>query len=450
MRILLTGAPAFFELNPRVLYRGTPPLAIYSLAAILEREGHAVHVLDPIRLYDAFENSGILPSFVREFDLIGVSANSGTWPWARMVLQAVSGMHGLPPIVLGGIHPTLLDSYVLETTPASYVVRGEGEQTLLELILALEGKLDLHSVAGLSFRTGGQIHRNPDRLSLTPEQLGLLPLPAFDKVERDTYFALPVESSRGCRHRCVFCSISGKGCWRGCAASDVLDRIDHAAAYLDRVQYKHLFLVDDCFTADTERLKEVLKTCKRRKDDFEIGIEGRITDLLKPGVIECLARSRVSFLQVGVECGYDEGLKKAHKGLTLEHVRTCAEALADADLIQNAKFSYIIGFPWESKEMMEETVRFAYETAAGHGGTIQISWLILFPGSDLYEQRRVHGIDVKESDFDNPNWQMDPELFTRTHPRLTPDDLNYVATAAQLMKYAYPNVELHGDVLARN
>src|SRR5262245_26392755 len=155
MRILLIAPPIVDTLDGRLQVVGVdairecPPLGIYTLAAVLEAEGHDVVVADLI-----LQGTWSLDAFAADLDaagLVGIGATSMAWPAAVDAIRQVRRRRPDVPIVCGGIHPTLFDRHVLRTFPVQFVVRGEGEIAVVRLCAALEGRGDLASVPNLSW-----------------------------------------------------------------------------------------------------------------------------------------------------------------------------------------------------------------------------------------------------------------------------------------------------------
>ena len=137
--------------------RECPPLGIYLLVGALADEAHDVKLVDLVA-----ERTNRLDAHLDALavaDLVGVGATSMSWPTARDVIGQVRAARPDVPVVLGGVHPTLFDAFVLGTTGADYVVRGEAESALRVLCRVLEGDGQLGEVPNLSWRTadGGMV-----------------------------------------------------------------------------------------------------------------------------------------------------------------------------------------------------------------------------------------------------------------------------------------------------
>jgi len=188
---------------------------------------------------------------------------------------------------------------------------------------------------------------------------------------------------------------------------------------------QHIAFADDCFTPDVQFAADVLTATTEIFPQVRPHIEGRVRDLLRPGVLEHMASTNVQNIGVGVECGYSSGLRKISKGLRIEEVEELgrrAKALGMGDALY---YSYIVGFPWETSVEMKKTIDFAFSVASRYGGFVQICWWMTMPGSRLFKQMcDTHGLDA--SIFDLRKWWFDRDVFLKTHPTLNMDEIREV------------------------
>jgi hypothetical protein len=201
---------------------------------------------------------------------------------------------------------------------------------------------------------------------------------------------------------------------------------------------------DDCFTGDVEKLRAVESALGRFAPDVGIGIEARAPDLLSTKTLAVLKNLNVEFVQVGVECGYDEGLRKIRKGITIEQVIASTHALHSIGLDDRVKYSFIVGFPWETADAVLRTVNFALSLGSRYRNKVQINWLLIVPGSDIFEQFRREGL-VGYADYDALPPSI-PGLFMRSHPSITEADTTMVHDYAVFAQQSYPWVGALGNL----
>lgn len=383
--------------------RPCPPYAVYLLAGVLDRAGHDVRVIDLIADGQARLDPG---DAVDDLDLVGVSATSLSWAAARRAIVHVRRRRPDVAIVVGGVHASRFDRWVLEHCEADMVVRGDGEHPMLALAAALTGGSDLAAVPSLTWRdAGGDLRRNPDGVAIERRDLARW-APAYDQLPHRAYFGLALESSRGCAFACSFCSTPHKKRWRGGEPGTVVDRLEDLVPYLDRTIARSVYIVDDEFTMQPARAVRIAELIGERELPMQLLYDSRAPDLLRPGVVETLAPVTCSLL-VGAECGYQSGLDRIGKGTTLETLRGAAAELARAGIANRADFSFILGLPWERREHLLATLDFGMELAAELGVRALFNWYAQIPGSALWDEARARGA-IHESRYDELGVQSDP------------------------------------------
>lgn len=396
-----------------------PPYGIYLLATRLRDLGYDVTVIDLI----AQGSSDLRPyaSLLSMADLVGIGTSSLSWPSARDCISAISLTFPGIPIVLGGIHATMFDSYVLGTTSATYVIRGEGEVALPLLCEALIGQRRLSDVPGLTYKLmTGKIIRNQAAQKLSSEVLAGFPIPDYSAIPYGTYFGVGIETSRGCPFDCIFCSTSYRKTWRGVPSEVAVDRIEKGMSFTNRTLGGVIQIIDDEFTTDTTRTIEICDLLNKRGLTPRLIYDARINDLLKLDLVSALSPFTEQFL-VGAECGYDRGLEIVGKKTTCARMFTAAENLEKFGIAGRADFSFVIGFPWETKADVMETVRFAHNLHLQFGIRILLQWYCQIPGSRLWNEQREKET-LHESLYDNYGFFRNHYLF-RTGIQLKPSEI---------------------------
>lgn len=402
--------------------RTCPPYGIYLLATVLRNNHHSVTIIDLIaqgsKKLDA--HWGLLLSS----HIIGIGFSSLSWPTAKDIIAEIRMYNKTIPIVLGGIHATMFDTYLLATTEANFVIRGESEVAVLKLCQVLEKGESLKTVTNLTYKTvNGRIIRNRVSPRLTEQMLAEQPLPDYSGIPPGIYTGLGIESSRGCPFDCVFCSTSYRKTWRGITPARFVDKIEKLLPLTTLTTGRLIQIVDDEFCINAERVIEICKEISRRNLDPKIVFDARAKDLLPEGLLNAIAPYAHQFL-IGAECGYDEGLKNVGKGITTDILEKAAALLQKYHIASRADFSFIIGLPWESKSDAIKTVRFAYSLYANYGVRILLQWYCQIPGSRLWEAQRKKEI-LHEAHYDDYGFFRDHYLF-RTGVKLTPSEVHEV------------------------
>lgn len=448
LRVLFTAGPGVSlpSAGKAEVEENLPAAAIYALAAVVEKAGFPCTIVDPIRYWRDVPTEEALRAVAEGHTVVCLSANVATWPLAIPLVAAFARCRPRPVIVVGGLHPTYCADHVIATTEVDVVVRGEGERTLPALLHALATESEVTGIPGLTLRGPRGPVSTPDAAPLTIEELNATPLPLWDRLPPKVYAFLPVEASRGCSFACTFCGIQHKRCWRPIGIEQVAERVRQGVRSLPLVRLRSLMFGDDCFTTDPERVRQIAELLEREAPGIDFAIEARASDLLKEKVIEGLRRMCIGFLQVGVECGYDDGLRRIRKGITIDQVVASAHALHGAGVETVAKYSYIVGFPWETREDMARTVSFALSLASRYANRCQVAWLMVAPGSSIYDDMEREG-RVGVADYDVPSighWN----LFTRTHPTVDPATATAIREYAALVHQSCPWVGSVGGVFS--
>ncbi|MFC1900913.1 B12-binding domain-containing radical SAM protein, partial [Chloroflexota bacterium] len=256
-----------------------PPMGLAQIASVLEAGGYPVSIIDANALQI---KPGDITSYLNDTDLVGLTAMTPTISKALEVAREVKKSRPELPIILGGAHATLLAEETLAASPeVDIIVRGEGEETILELLPALEEDRSLSDINGISYRTNGKVTSNPARDGNV--NLDSLPFLAYHLLPWKMYKphpphgrALPFTvtiTSRGCPYQCAYCSkpVFGKQ-FRAQSPERVVKEL---SCFQEKLGVKEFAFYDDVFTLNKERafniadliLKEGLKmhwTCETR------------------------------------------------------------------------------------------------------------------------------------------------------------------------------------------
>jgi len=364
-----------------------PPLGLAYLAAVLEREGHEVRVHD-FGLHPDVPLSELMEG-VGDFDpqLVGITAMTNTYHAVAETAELVKKRVGCP-VVIGGPHATVFPERVTQELFVDYLVYGEGEETLMELVRALEAEGPrpsdgtLAAIKGLCYKQDGAVKCNLERPLI--RDLNRLPLPArhlFDLKAYPLYAPdgermITVLSSRGCPYNCSYC-------FKGIVGRTYRQRSpDNIIAELRQIisQYgiTNIYFIDDLFTMNRKRLKA---TTQRIIDD-NLNIRwqclGRV-DRVDPEVLDLMYRSGCRQIHYGIESGNDEILEAIGKGITKEQVRRAVAWTAQSGI--RSKGYFMLGLPGDTEATMRQTIDFAAELDLDDA---MFSLTTPFPGTRLW------------------------------------------------------------------
>lgn len=387
--------------------RSCPPYGVYMLAEVLRQEGHEVTVVDLVA-----QGSLSLASYeqtIKDSHLIGISATSLSWPAALDMIVAIKQRYPKIPIVLGGIHATMFDDYILSSFPVEYIIRGEGELALPRLADAIAKGGELRDVPSLSMMADGHVVRTPLAPPVTEAQMCSLPMPDYESIPLSSYKGVALESSRGCPFSCSFCSTSYRRSWRGISPEVFVERVEYLRPYSRSTEYGCIHVIDDEFSANWKRAKSIARLLSKRGNDVGLVFDSRANDILHEDFVEAIAPHTHHFL-VGAECGYDEGLARVGKGTTCAKLEQAASVMLKHGISHRCDFSFILGLPWETKDDVLKTMSFACHLYANYGVNVMLQWYCLIPGSSLWAEEMEKGV-INVSYYDNYGFFRSPELF---------------------------------------
>lgn len=389
MKILLIQPP------PRKIVKEdivVPPLGIAYLAAVIEKQGHSVSIID------AFAEALDLHSLedrVKKIapDLIGIT---GMTPVIDNAFRTAGICRRYAKyVVIGGPHVSVAGSKVFEQCPdVDYVIQGEGEISFPLLVEALERNKDITNVPGVITRDFSNL---PSPLI---DELDSIPFPARHLLPNERYRYIlssgkvtTMFTSRGCPYHCVFCDKAVFGSkWRARSAANVLDEIE-----LVRRDYgiDSIIFYDDLFTLDKKRVLEICQGIIDRELKIEWKCEGRV-NLADKETLTLMKKAGCSMIAYGVESGNQKGLDYLNKGTTVEQIRNAFELTKRAGIRPMAYF--VLGIPVETYDDELRTIDFAKEIKPAYA---QFSVLSPVPGTKLYDDAVRMGW-YKEVEAKNP------------------------------------------------
>jgi len=372
----------------------TPPLGISYLAAVLEEAGFQVKVLDlVITPYQFDEFSELLMNF--KPDIVGSTAVTMTFNDAIKVIKDVKKIDPGIITVMGGPHVSFCAEETLNTFPElDLIVIGEGEETIVELSLEVEGDRDWSKIKGLVYRSDTGVLFTGNRELLDVDQL---PLPARHLIPMGRYKALntavSMTTSRGCPFKCIFCvgrkMVGGKVRYRN--PQYVVDEFE----YLASLGFPQINIADDLFTAKTEHCLEICNEIIRRGIKTRWSSFARV-DRVSADVLIKMKEAGCHAVSFGVETANEEILKTIKKGITLPKVINAINLCVDAGVEPHV--SFILGLPNETPETLKETVDFGKKIDA-LGASYGFHLLAPFPGTAVRDEREKYDIKVLTDDW---------------------------------------------------
>jgi anaerobic magnesium-protoporphyrin IX monomethyl ester cyclase len=347
-----------------------PRLGLPIIAATLKQHGHDVLIYSPQMAPVDWDD-------VHSADLVGLSSTTSTATTAYEfgdVLRA----RGIP-VIIGGSHVTFLADEALQH--ADYVARGEGgEQIMLELVEALQGRRELSDVGGLSYTQGGESLHNPlrERLAVLDE----LPFPDLEAiVGHEKLTTTPIMTSWGCPFACNFCSVTamfGRK-YRFRSAESVV-------AELKEKRPHRIFFYDDNMAADKGRLKHLLQLMIDEGLVIPWSAQVRTDVVRDPELLSLMQRSGCELVYLGLESVSQETLDGFEKSQTVADIERAIAELHRYDICSHGMF--VLGADTDTVQTVRDTVTFAKKNRID---TVMLNILTPLPGTPQFKDMQQEG-----------------------------------------------------------
>ena len=382
MKVLLISNPCILynRLNSQV------PVGLISLATVLHNAGVDVEIID-IKAISSDTSFNHVPEAImkKDPDIVGFTTVCTFYTITLRLARRCKELKPGVKIVLGGPQATFSDRATLEVFPyVDVIVRGEAEGTIMPVIEALSGWRDLHEVPGVTFWSREGIVRNPAAPLIN--NLDDLPDPRYDlfpsmhQVE-DIY----IEEGRGCPFDCSFCSTTEF--WQRTSRVRSVDRFVGLIKKLTTVYgNKKLFVfLHDTFNLSRDRVILLCETLKRENLNIQWHCDSRI-DRLDEDLLRRMAEAGCTSIYFGIESGSERMQKLIGKKLILSRAPEIVNCITELGM--NYTASFIIGFPDEKLEDLEQTINLAMTLRydSGKCQEIQIHRLYPLTGSRLFKE----------------------------------------------------------------
>ncbi|WXG42002.1 MAG: radical SAM protein [Candidatus Freyarchaeum deiterrae] len=381
MKVLLLNVPYPYTECPTV------PLGICYIAAVAEKEGAEVQILD--LLISRFSLKKVSDK-MKEFkpDIVGAGPVTISYPTALRCIEVCKKFGATT--VMGGPHVTFADREALLEAPyLDIVVRGEGENTFSDI---LRGR-DLKDVEGITYRENGEIIKNPPRKLI--ENLDEIPWPAWHLIPLSKYQAFKsgcdMMTGRGCPFNCTFC-VGGKMVGKKPRFRDIKRCVDEIEEIVYRYGFHRVNIVDDLLTINHKRVFEFCDELDNRGLHIEWSAFSRVDTTTK----ELLTRMKETgcfFILYGVESANQKILELARKRTNLDKIRK-GVALSNEVGIPTVS-SFILGLPGET----EETIRESFELGKSLGNMYGFHILSPYPGTEVRERAEELGLKILDNDW---------------------------------------------------
>lgn len=385
-----------------------PPLGLAYIAAVLEKNGHMVRIIDRdalLRKNDMdFDKVDVLTlDEVRSVgsDLVGISATTPNMSDVAHLSRLVKKFCDNAAIVLGGPHPSGEPALSLIENPfVDMVVNGEGELTMLDIARGLPSE----KINGLYYRSRGGIISTSSREVL--KSIDELPMPARHLLDMK-FYARPsrftsrnlslrttsIFTARGCPYRCSFCAgplvFSGKV--RFHSPGRVIAEIEELVSLYG---IEAMYFAEDMFLSSKQRAEEILGIFIERGINKKIKwIAQAKASIITTELLKLMKEAGCVGIEYGFESGSQRVLDLMNKRLKIE------ESLMAASLTRRAHMRFqaniIVGFPGEKEDDFKKTINFIKDVQPNMVG---FNIFMPLPGTSSYDRLKAEGRDLPKWD----------------------------------------------------
>lgn len=337
--------------------------------------------------------------------VVGISAKSQNFASARIVAKLVKEINEQIIVIVGGPHSSMVGREVLNCPDIDICVKGEGERTIVELLNAIADKREFKNIQGIVYRNNGEVIENTLREFIRDLDALCFPNQGAHKVLMD-YEKYPttvfnhIFSARGCPNNCFFCG--SRNIWsrrvRFRSTENIIEEIED----LQKKGLRSVSFEDDTFGVTDKRINDlcnaIIKHCPGLKWKCEIPVK-----LVKEKNISLMKKAGCYQIQMGIESGNNEILKKIRKNITIE------EAISACKIIKKYGIElilfFMVGFPYDTEDTINDTFAAMKKIKCDK---IVYSIFTPYPGTEAFDICKENGLiddnyDVSLFNHQSPN-----------------------------------------------
>jgi radical SAM superfamily enzyme YgiQ (UPF0313 family) len=395
MKMLFFIPPTDLEKSYGALKRFSnpqPSIGIAYLAAVLRVNGYDVRVLDSYVEGHGLNN---ILTYVKAYapDIIGISLLTPSADVSYQVLKKIRFEFPKTIIVAGNLHASLFSEELLINDYVDFVVHGEGEQALLELVESLKANVDYSLIKGISYKIKGQVISTGKRDKIN--DLDSLPYPAWDlfpmnkykndprtEMKKDT-MAVHILATRGCPNQCTFCSSRSERSmgsrYRMRSPKNIADEIEHLHETYNATVFTFMDLAFPLVKQHAMHVcQEIINRGIHKKISWTTECRVNSLDLEILKKMKEAGCERVCF---GIESGSNAILKSLKKNFETDDVLNAVRWARQAEIEVDGMF--MIGLPGESEAEILKTIDFACQLNVRYA---IFNIFVPYPGCELYDK----------------------------------------------------------------
>jgi len=378
----------------------SPPLGILSIAAFLEFFGHRCNVIDYCN--ERLDLNRLVQQITeQQIEIVGFCVYTLNVDEAMDLAKYLKKTILNVVTIFGGPHASLDSAYCMRSRYVDYVLMGEGESAMLELVEAIDSGfsvIPLSNIDGLCMKQSKGYANNPARKLM--RDLDLLPI-----VKREEYCAekykniISVSSSRGCPAKCIYCACSTLA-----GSRYRVRNIENVVLELSYIKNRFgkrvntIYFIDDTFTVFKQRVFDFLKLRSKYRLDFYWRCESRV-DIADKELIDSIQNGGCKAIHFGIESGSQEVLKKIMKKIDLKSAIDIISYCFNKHLMVCCYF--ILGHYCDSIDSMNDTCNLIKELVEKYNVDVSLYFNTPYPGTYQYQHRNELGIRLTSDSYSN-------------------------------------------------
>ncbi len=363
-----------------------PPLGLAYIASVLRENSHHINFMDNqiLRLPD-----NRLKDEIRRFnpEVALLSSMTPSWQESVKLSQLIKDVSAQIIIGVGGPHLSVYPAESLSHKSFDFGVYGEGENTILEVLKAIQAGRTLDGIKGCIFRNNGEVVVNSPRQEI--DDLDLIPFPSVDLLPYKKYIALSVDNpfftlvtSRGCPYNCKFCFQGYLGGYRVRSPENIVNEME---ILVNKYGVREIIVFDETFAIEEERVLQICERIQKKRLKFKWDIRTRV-GLLNENVLMLLKSAGCTRIHLGIESGNQEILCNMGK------MTNIPEIIDKVNLANKFGFEirgyFMLAYPGDTYKSTCKTIEFAK--------SLPLDWAsftvtIGLPGTEIYKEALSSG-----------------------------------------------------------